>query len=144
MRLSACIRTYLLTCLQLSKRSCLSASLSAYLHACMIILLSTCLHGTLLISMFVYVHPFLPICPATYLLVSSSVCLSFALLSTCIRSYPASCLPAHLFTSTYLLTCTSTHPTTCGGSKSNTNQNLTKYLPISTCLLAYLPMRLPA
>ena len=49
------------------------------------------LHGILLISMLVCVHPYLPTCLPTYLLVSSSVCLPFAYLSTCIRFYPPSC-----------------------------------------------------
>ena len=95
--------------------------------------------------MLAYLPTYLSTCLPTYLLVSPSACLPFAYLSTYIRTYPPSCLPAHLFTSTYLLTCTSTHPTTCGGSKSNTNQNPTKYMPIlylSTCLPAYALARL--
>ena len=53
------------------------------------------------------------------------------------------CLAAYLHThllSLYLPTCTSTRPTACRGSKSNTNQNPTECLQIlylSTCLPAY-------
>ena len=55
--------------------------------------------------MLAYRPTYLYTCVPTYLLVSPSVCLPFAYLTTYVRTYPPSCLPAYLFTfylSTYV------------------------------------------
>ena len=100
--------------------------------------------------MLAYLPTYLYTCVPTYLLVSPSACLPFAYLTTYVRTYSPSCLPAYLFTfylSTYLHclpTCTSTRPTACHGSKSNTTRIRLNACGFSTCLPVYLSMRLPA
>ena len=119
-------------------------NLPACMPTCLIIVLPTCLHGIKLISMLVYLPTYLYTCVPTYLLVSPSACLPFAYLATYVRIYPPSCLPAYYLLSTCLPTCTSTRPTACHGSKSNTTRIRLNACGFSTCLPVYLSMRLPA
>ena len=112
---------------------------------CLIIGLPTCLHGIKLISMLAYLPTYLYTCVPTYLLVSPSACLPFAYLATYVRTYPPSCLPAHLFTF-YIIYLPARLRAQLPAVAQNQIQIRIRLNPcrFSTCLPAYLSMRLPA